>query len=210
MNNFKDLSGQQFTYLTVLNRDYNPNHKRVMWKCVCKCGNVVVVAGNDLKRKYGGTRSCGCRKHETQNVKHGMRHTRIYAIWSGICKRCYNSHAKEYKNYGGRGISMCDEWKQDFVPFYTWATDNGYSDELTIDRIDNNGNYSPDNCRWVTNREQANNRRTTLYIEHNGAIKSFADWCRLMNVEYKPTYQRYRRAMLKNGKASFEDVFLEA
>ena len=207
MSNFENLVGKQFTYLTVLSRDTNPKYNRVMWKCACKCGNIITVAGNDLKRKYGATKSCGCRKHESQNVKHGMRHTRIYAIWSGICRRCYNPNVKEYKNYGGRGITVCDEWRHDFAAFYKWASENGYTDTLTIERIDNNGNYSPDNCKWVTLSDQANNRRNTLYLEHEGQTKSLKDWSEQFGVDRKLAYQRYWRSIHKGRSISFDELF---
>lgn len=207
MHTYEDLTGRQFTYLTVLSRDTDPKYKRVTWKCLCKCGKIVSVSSNELKRKYGSTKSCGCRKHETQNVKHGLRHTRVYNIWTGICQRCYNPHTKEYKNYGGRGIEMCFEWHKDFLTFYNWAMSNGYQDNLTIERIDNNGNYCPENCKWITLSEQANNRRNTIYIEHAGQIKTIKEWAELYGVDRKISYQRYWRAHNKSKEISFEEMF---
>ena len=191
MQKFEDLTGKQFTYLTVLSRDYNPKYKRAMWKCLCKCGNVKTVSAYNLKKGY--TRSCGCKKYESHNVKHGMKHTRIYGIWTGINKRCFNPNSKGYKNYGGRGITMCDEWHKDFMSFYNWAISNGYQDNLTIERIDNNGNYCPQNCKWIVFEEQSRNRRNTIFIEYNGKRQTLVDWSKELNINPKTLYYRHSR-----------------
>lgn len=116
------------------------------------------------------------------NYKHGLKHTRLYSIWNGIKIRCLNPNFIRYKDYGGRGITICDEWKNDFQAFYDWAMSNGYADNLTIDRIDNNGNYEPSNCRWVAMDVQANNSRHCRNIEFNGEVHSLSEWARITGI----------------------------
>ena len=135
---------------------------------------------------------------------HGKSEERIYRIWGNMLRRCdYKKHIS-YKNYGARGIKVCDEWSKDhgFENFYQWAIKNGYSDDLTIDRIDVNGNYEPDNCRWITNTEQQNNRRNNKLIEYRGEIKTLAEWCRELGIGYSKTELRLSRGW--SAEDSFE------
>ena len=170
-----DLTGQSFGRLRVVGRD--ESKKRTAWLCRCNCGNEVVVTSLGLKS--GTSRSCGCyqrdRAAEAQ-TKHGLCYTRRYSIWAAMIKRCGNINDSSYINYGGRGIAVCKEWREDFMSFYTWAGDNGYGSQLSIDRIDNDGNYTPENCRWATVKEQNRNTRNCFYIDIEGEVKTLAEW----------------------------------
>ena len=162
MGTVKNIAGKKFGRLTVLKYEGTySGHAR--WTCLCDCGNKVSVFTTNLTG--GGVQSCGCLQRESsaeRHYKHGKSRTRLYNRWKCIKQRCYRVKDKSYHRYGGRGITMCDEWKNDFQAFYDWAMTNGYQDDLTIDRIDNDGNYEPSNCRWVSvadnNRNRANTR----------------------------------------------------
>lgn len=154
-----DMTGKKYGKLTVIEKD-GGDTAGARWKCVCDCGNVITVRGTNLRR--GLTTSCGCHQKNVvkmENTTHGQYTSRLHRIWSAMKQRCYNPRNKAYINYGGRGISVCDDWIHDFSAFSEWALSNGYNDTLTIDRINNDGNYEPDNCRWQTRAQQNKNKR---------------------------------------------------
>lgn len=154
-----DMTGQRFGRLTVIER-HGTKGGHAAWLCECTCGNTVIVDGKFLR--MGATQSCGCYRKECaaeRHTTHGRSKSRLYNIYHNMLKRCFKSNNHKYKDYGGRGITVCDEWKDSFQAFYDWAMANGYSDELTLDRKNNDSNYEPSNCRWATQKEQANNRR---------------------------------------------------
>jgi hypothetical protein len=205
MSKIENLKGKTFGYLTVISLDNNPLNKRIKWICQCKCGKTTSVFAHSLKS--GKTQSCGCKRFESHNKKHGMKHTRIYEIWCGMKKRCYNPHSKSYEHYGNKGITVCNEWLHNFENFYKWSILNGYNDNLQIDRIDTNGNYTPKNCRWITHAEQQRNKTNNIYLEHNGETKTLSEWCKIMGEPYHKIHGRIKSAMYHYGKFDFDDLF---
>ena len=186
--NYIDLTGQRFGLLTVLEFVGNDNFGCSKWKCLCDCGNISIVRSHDLRT--GNTKSCGCLMHTpAYNRTHNESKTKLFRRWSDMINRCQNPNNNSYEYYGGRGITVCDEWN-DFITFRDWAYDNGYQDGLSIDRIDVNGNYEPNNCRWATNLEQANNKRSNFMITYFDETHSLSDWCRILNLPYSVIYSR--------------------
>lgn len=188
-----NLEGQRFGRLIVIKRVKTPNENdgHIYWLCQCDCGNTAIVRGNRLIS--GITTSCGCYK-KVASIKHGMFGTRIYQIWANMKRRCNNPDNIKYKNYGGRGIIVCEEWNKDFMTFYNWAINNGYSDKLTIDRINVNGNYEPNNCRWTDMKTQQSNRTNNCNITFNEETHTITEWERITKIS-STTIQR----RLKNG-----------
>lgn len=201
---FEDLSGKKYGRLTVLRRS-DKKDKHVCFECICDCGNKVTVRATALKS--GKTKSCGCIKKEKYkiggyNLKHGCRNHPAYGAYSKMRDRCYNSNVKSYRDYGERGITICDEWtgQEGVKNFCEWADNTGYQKGLEIDRIDNDKGYSPDNCRWVDKFVQANNKRTNRRIDGFGTTKTIGEWSRILNIDYDMIYRR-----LKKGK-SMEEI----
>ena len=164
MSRVKDLTGLRFGRLVVTSREGSSPDGCASWHCKCDCGRDCVVEGAKLRK--GNTKSCGCLHSDmarSRRIKHGMSGTRLYKVWKSMLQRCLNPSNKNYSRYGGRGISVCSEWRSDFLSFYDWAIANGYDDtapfqECTIDRIDNDKGYSPDNCRWCDQKTQNKNK----------------------------------------------------
>lgn len=191
MGKFEDLTGKRFGRLKVIERVFNEKKNGTKWMCECQCGKRVVVQSSDLKS--GHTKSCGCykRDHLLSSINlHGKRHTRLYNAWSNMKQRCYNKNSERYEDYGGRGIEVCQEWLDDFMNFYNWAMANGYRDDLTIDRIDNDKGYSPDNCRWATYKEQANNKRNNVLLLYKGEKKTLGEWAEEVGMGYETLHSR--------------------
>ena len=178
MENLTLLTGKKFGRLTITEVLEPRKHRKCI--VVCECGTKKEVFIGSLKQ--GLTKSCGCLLKEGTHKTHGMSNTRLGHILENIVQRCYNPKKNTYKDYGGRGIIICDEWLNDRGAFYKWAKENGYSDNLEIDRINNNGIYEPNNCRWVTRVANMNNRRNTLYVKINGRSKTVANIARENNM----------------------------
>ncbi len=193
MKKAQDLSGQRFGKLTVLERAGAKGH-HTTWLCKCDCGNAVTVSRGNLLN--GHCKSCGCLKHRPAvNRTHGQSKTRLYYVWRNMLNRCYNDKLRDYPNYGGRGITVCDEWKDNFQAFSEWAFSNGYDPaarrgEYTLDRKDTNGNYEPSNCRWVTETVQANNKRSNHDIEYNGEHLTLTQAAEISGIPFKTLHKR--------------------
>lgn len=194
-----DLTGMKYGKLTVVSKEKSDASGRAMWKCLCECGNEITAESYNLR--HNRYKSCGCDKKIGHHKSHGKSKSRLYRIWGGIKTRCYNPNIEAYVNYGGRGILMCEEWKNDFQSFYEWAIENGYSEELTIDRIDNNKNYEPSNCRWANMKAQNSNRRNTIKFVYNGEEKTLHELAEDHNISYKKLYKR-----VHNRKMSIEEA----
>lgn len=193
MSVLKDLTGQRFGRFTVICRGNNDNQGKPKWKCLCDCGNVREVLSSNLLK--GCSNSCGCLQKELLSkrmTKIGESRTRLYKIWNNMALRCNKKENKDYKNYGGRGIEVCEEWKN-FLKFKEWSITNGYKDNLTIDRIDVNGNYEPLNCKWATRSEQSNNRRECIYLTKENETKTITQWERELGFKTGSMLARYHK-----------------
>lgn len=188
MGKFVDLTGQRFGRLTVIER-VGTKYGQAAWLCQCGCGNCSVVVTGVLRS--GRQRSCGCYRSETTTkcrTKHGGKHERLYKIWKNIKTRCTNPNIDQWRDYGGRGIKMCEEWATNYDAFRAWALQNGYDEsakrgDCTIDRIDVNGNYEPSNCRWVNMKVQNNNQRSNKHITFCDETHTLAEWSALKGIK---------------------------
>lgn len=189
-----DLTGKKFGRLTVVEVLPERKHNKKVYKCACECGNYANVVASKLIAGY--TKSCGCLKHDVlmqRNIKHGKAHTRLYTIYKGMKQRCYNKKDQTYKYYGSRGIVVCSEWLNDFMTFYNWAISNGYQDDLTIDRIDVDGNYEPYNCRWISSEAQHSNMRTNIKLVYNNKTQTIKQWSKELDTNYRTMLRRYHK-----------------
>lgn len=234
MGKFIDLSGQRFGKLVAIERvvDYRrPSGKsEARWKCVCDCGRETFSDSWSLT--HGVKTSCGCATHDLLSASmmkthtkhpeiainfkkmattHGESKTRLYHIWSGMKSRCNDAGCAGYENYGGRGVRVCIEWENDYLSFKAWALSHGYDEnarrgQCTLDRIDVNGDYCPENCRWISQKEQMQNKRNTHYVTHNGETHSVAEWSKILGVPVNTLYSRLgwlgwteEQALAENG-----------
>ena len=194
MSSTLNLTDQRFGKLIVEGRAGTDSSGHTTWLCKCECGNTTIARGSHLKRGY--IQSCGCLATETlakRSTKHGLERTRIYRIWNGMMIRCYNPKSNRYNRYGGRGITVCDEWKNDVKAFYDWAMANGYQDHLTIERKDNDGPYSPENCTWATMKEQLNHTSRNHMVTVSGVTKTVTQWVEDNGIAISTVYSRLQR-----------------
>lgn len=221
MGKVNDLTGRRFGMLLVVKqapKDPSLKAREARWECLCDCQNTIIVSRHALTEQR--TTSCGCKRssmakqqmekrwangdcEEVGDLRikfttHGLSEARTYSIWKHMKQRCYNSKSTNYKDYGARGIKICDEWKNSFESFHEWAIENGYSDDLTIDRINVNGDYEPNNCRWATEKEQQNNKRISRIVEIDGVKKTIAQWSEETGVNWDTIY--YRNSVGYKGK----------
>lgn len=178
--------GEKYGRLTIL-ENHHPKNEVL---CLCECGNTKIARADNVF--YGGTRSCGCLFNEGNNKKHGDKGKRLYIIWKGMRCRCYTKSSSTYNNYGGRGITICEEWSN-YENFKQWALNNGYTDNLSIDRIDVNGNYEPSNCRWVSMKKQSNNKRNNRYLEYKGQVKTMQELAEENGIKPATIWARLNR-----------------
>ena len=188
----KDLTGRKFNHLRVVSRAPNSAAREVQWNCLCDCGKESVVRGSCLMR--GHTKSCGCLQIE-RATKHGSarrgKRSAEFRAWDSAKQRCCNPNDKSYKDYGGRGISMYEEWRNDFMAFYLYMGPR--PEGLTLDRIDNNGNYEPGNCRWASQKTQGNNKRNNVILSFKGKTQTFSQWCEELGIKPSTLDARLRR-----------------
>jgi len=190
-----DITGQKFGRLTAIERTGSNKSNHAVWLFECECGNFKNIVGKSVTK--GKTQSCGCyniEKIKQRTTTHGMtKNHPLYGVWRSMIDRCYLEKATGFENWGGRGITVCEEWRNDFRVFYDWAMANGWQKDLSIDRIDNNGNYTPENCRFATRKTQNNNQRQridVIAIEYNGHKRTLKDWCRIFELKYTTIRQR--------------------
>lgn len=190
----KNLVGNQYGRLEVM-CFIETKDKKSFWKCKCSCGNTIIVRADSLKS--GHTKSCGCYQSDLaksgKNKSHCLSNHPLYAVYHSMKARCYRKTCKDYPYYGGRGITICEEWLSDFNNFYKWAISNGYRKGLSIDRINMNGNYEPTNCRWETSKVQNRNTRQNRMIEINGMKKCLSEWCEFYNISRVTVKDRIKK-----------------
>ena len=197
--NFIDISGEIYGKLKVVSYAGKNKSGNSKWLCVCECNIQKVVEATKLRS--GHTKSCGCLK----SSREGLSKTRIYRIWKCMLSRCDNYENDNYYWYGFKGISVCDLWR-DFKVFYDWSITNGYQEDLTIDRIDSNGNYSPENCRWISQKEQCNNVSSNHVIVYKNKSYSMAQFADLLGYDYWTVSNRIKLGWTPDEIASVEEV----
>lgn len=212
MGNKYDLTNKRFSQLVVLGIEKSGEHK--YWKCLCDCGNIKIASTSNLIN--GTTKSCGherkqkekiVRKNTSKTTKDGKRklchleHQRILRIRRCMIERCECPNNNNYKYYGGKGITVCEEWRNDPLSFYDWSIENEYSDELSIDRIDPNGNYEPNNCRWANQKTQNRNKKNSVLINYKNQSKTLSEWCEILKLPYETIWYRIYKMNMDIDKA---------
>ena len=197
MSKLIDITGKKYNMLTVISF-YDIQDKKSRWLCECDCGNKKVLFAKDIKN--GNTKSCGCLLHQKKyDDKTEMKIKRLQRIYYNMKQRCYDKNNPLFKYYGKRNIKIYNEWIKDINKFFEWALNNGYNDNLTIERIDVNRNYEPNNCKWITKTQQGYNKTNTVLYTIEGQTKCLSEWCKLHKINYHIVYKR-----LKRGKTIVE------
>ena len=197
----KDLLNNTFGRLTVITKGIPDKYGKTCWFCKCSCGSIKSITAQSLIKKL--TTSCGCfHKEQVSKIKktHGVSRTTLYKVFKNMEDRCYKKDDPNFKYYGNRGIIIEDEWKNNVLNFVKWSKENGYKKGLQIDRINNDGNYSPENCRWTTGKENSNNKRNNHKLDYNGEILTL----RQFSIRYDINYSTLQRRVSKNW--SFEKL----
>lgn len=211
MKAIKDMSGQRLGKLTVIAFDKIDEYGKAIWTCRCDCGVIKPIQGCRLRKTYKPTRSCGCLITAgliSRSKTHGMRKSSEYTIWTDMKQRCFNPNDPYYKDYGGRGISVCQEWADSFESFYEHIGQRP-SKRHTIERLNGSGNYEPGNVKWATWEEQANNRRNSVHITHNGKTRTLSQWDREFNAPRGGVRSRLNKGItMENIEAEFSTAAL--
>lgn len=197
----KPYVGMKVNYVTLLYPFYkttisqSKERKRLYWRVKCICGNELNARLERVVGKGRKIKSCGCKHSYGNHITHNLSKTRLYTIFRSMVERCENANSSAWEYYGSRGITICDEWRNDFKNFYDWSQKNGYNENLTIDRINNDGNYEPSNCRWVDYKTQARNTRSNRYIEIDGEVRCLSEWCEVLDVNIHTVKWRIAQGM---------------
>lgn len=189
MSKFIDITGKRFNKLTVVSLHKKENGK-VTWKCICDCGNITYVRGGNLKS--GAVKSCGCINHIPKNRTHGESQTPLYRHWRAMKYRCESPNSHAYKWYGAKGVKVCDEW-QTYEGFKKWVEETRPHESYTVERIDVNGDYSPQNCTWIPLSKQPNNRTMNVQITYQGKTMNLSEWCTELHLDYKLIHNRIHK-----------------
>lgn len=189
-----DIAGKKFGRLTAIEPIGKTKNRATIWACRCDCGQSVSILRSNLLN--GFSQSCGCLQKELLSKRirtHGMTDTRLYYVWRQMKDRCYRPKNSHYYCYGAKNIAVCDEWRSDFKTFYDWAMSHGYEEGLTLDRIDNDGNYCPENCRWVPYIKQMQNTSRNVYLTYDGRTLCVSEWSRIMNINKATLESRIKK-----------------
>jgi hypothetical protein len=199
MGSVKNMVGVNFNGCLVIEREGVSKDKKATWKCRCYCGKIFTTSGKTIRSGY--VKSCGCLKTKVivevgkKNKTHGETKTRLYDIWRGMKKRCHKETDSRYKNYGAKGIKVCDEWFLDYEAFRNWSLENGYSENLTIDRIDNKEGYKPSNCRWVDWKTQARNRTNNVLVMFEGEKVTLSQVAEIVGLSREAIWYRHKKGI---------------